>query len=83
MDFLSGLPFAARLRQKAGNYSEPTEMVCRLLLDLGTDETADMAEASADAVRHRVSTNGITDAYDLVRGHLVGELKKSHRVQVR
>jgi hypothetical protein len=74
-DFLSGLPFAARLRQKAGNYSEITELACRVLLGQSTDETADMAEAAADAVRSQVQGQGITPAYDLVRRWLVSECR--------
>src|SRR5579863_10003805 len=62
-DLLSGLPFAARLRQKAGNYSDTTELACRVLLDRSTDEVADMAEAAADAVRAQVRGSGITEAY--------------------
>jgi hypothetical protein len=75
-DFLSGLPFSARLRQKGGNYSEITELACRVLLCQSTDQTADMAEAAADAVRSQVEGEGITGAYDLVRRHLVQECMK-------
>ena len=81
-DFLSGLPFAARLRQKAGNYSETTEMACRILLGRGTDETADLAEQAADAVRDQVHGEGITPAYDLVRRWLVRECQTRERVSI-
>ena len=74
-DFLSGLPFAARLRQKAGNYSDTTELACSVLLGRSTNDTADMAEAAADAVRSQVRGEGITAAYDLVRRHLVMECR--------
>jgi len=74
-DFLSGLPFAARLRQKAGNYSDTTELACSVLLGMSTDETADMAEAAAAASRSEVRGKGITNAYDLVRRHLVNEIR--------
>jgi enediyne biosynthesis protein E3 len=74
-DFLSGLPFAARLRQKAGNYSDTTELACSVLLGLSTDETADMAEAAAAASRSQVRGKGITNAYDLVRRHLVNGIR--------
>jgi len=74
-DFLSGLPFAARLRQKAGNYSEPTEMACRVLLCQSTDETADLAEKASAAVVDQVRGRGITNAYDLVRRELVTECR--------
>jgi hypothetical protein len=79
-DFLSGLPFSARLRQKAGNYSETTELACRVLLGQSTDQTADMAEAAADAVRSQVTGEGITNAYDLLRRHLVRECMKTEGV---
>jgi hypothetical protein len=74
-DFLSGLPFSARLRQKAGNYSDATELACRILLGQSTDETANLAEAAADAVRSQVRGEGITAAYDLVRRHLLIECR--------
>jgi hypothetical protein len=80
-DFLSGLPFAARLRQKAGNYSQITELACRNLLDRSTDEVADMAEAAADAVRSHVHGKGITDAYALLRRHLVTKCQLIAKVQ--
>lgn len=72
-DYLSGLPFAARLRQKAGNYSETTELACRTLLDRSTDEVADMAEAAADAVRSQVQGSGITEVYFLLRQQLTAK----------
>lgn len=74
-DFLSGLPFAARLRQKAGNYSDTTELACSVLLGLSADETADMAEAAAAPSRSQVRGKGITNAYDLVRRQLVDAIR--------
>ncbi len=52
VDFLSGLPFAARMRQKGENPSAWTERACRQLLDMTADEAADLivrhvAEVSA------------------------------------
>jgi hypothetical protein len=41
--FLSGLPFAARMRQKAGTASPVTEEACRRLLARSADEAASMA----------------------------------------
>ena len=79
-DFLSGLPFAARLRQKAGNYSDTTELACSVLLGKSTDMTADMAEMAGDAVRSQVHGRGTTNAYDLVRRYLVTQCKKLERV---
>jgi hypothetical protein len=72
-DMLSGVPFAARLRQKAGNYSETTEMACQIFMDRSTDEVADTAEEAADAVRGRVHGAGVTDAYALLREFLVAK----------
>jgi hypothetical protein len=80
-DFLSGLPFAARLRQKAGNYSDTTELACRVLLDRSTDEVADMAAAAADAVRGQVRGSGITEAYALLRRHLVAKCQTIAKVE--
>lgn len=79
-DFLSGLPFAARLRQKAGNYSDTTELACRTLLDRSTDKVADMAELAADAVRAQVLGSGITEAYSLLRRHLVEQCQTITKV---
>jgi hypothetical protein len=80
-DLLSGLPFAARLRQKAGNYSDTTELACRVLLDRSTDEVADMAEEAADAVRGQVRGSGITEVYALLRRNLVANCKTIAKVQ--
>lgn len=79
-DFLSGVPFAARLRQKAGNYSDATEMACRVLLGLGTEEVGNMAEVAADACQSQVRGVGITNAYDLVRQYLVNRIRTRVRV---
>jgi|HubBroStandDraft_1064217.scaffolds.fasta_scaffold23438_2 hypothetical protein len=80
-DLLSGLPFAARLRQKAGNYSDTTELACRTLLDRSTDDVADMAEAAAEAVRSQVRGKGITEAYALLRKQLVAQCQSIVKVQ--
>jgi enediyne biosynthesis protein E3 len=79
-DLLSGCPFAARLRQKAGNYSDTTELACRTLLNRSTDEVADMAEAAADAVRSQVRGSGITEVYALLRRHLVTQCQTIAKV---
>jgi hypothetical protein len=79
-DLLSGVPFAARLRQKAGNYSETTELACRTFLGRSTDDAADLAEAAADAVRSQVHGEGITPAYDLLRRWLVSECRTRERI---
>jgi hypothetical protein len=80
-DFHSGLPFAARLRQKAGNYSDTTELACRVLLDRSTDQVADMAETAADAVRGQVRGSGITEAYALLRRNLVAQCQTIAKVE--
>jgi hypothetical protein len=80
--FLSGLPFAARLRQKAKNYSDTTEMACQVLMDRSTDEVADMAEAAADVVRGQVRGSGITAAYALLRNHLAAECQTMAKVEM-
>jgi hypothetical protein len=41
-DFLSGVPFAARMRQKGGNPSKSTDLACRRLLKMSSDQAADM-----------------------------------------
>lgn len=41
-DFLSGIPFAARMRQKGGNASPATDLACRLLLKTTADQAADL-----------------------------------------
>jgi hypothetical protein len=68
------------LRQKAGNYSDLTELACSVLLGKSTDMTADMAEAAADAVRSQVRGRGTTNAYALVRRYLAEQCKKIERV---
>ena len=80
-DFLSGLPFAARLRQRAGNYSATTELACQTLLDRTTDEVADMAESAAEAVRSQVYGSGVTNVYALVRQNLVAQCQSTTKVR--
>jgi len=41
-DFLSGVPFAARMRQKGGNASPATDLACSRLLNLTCDAAANM-----------------------------------------
>jgi hypothetical protein len=80
-DFLSGLPFAARLRQKAGNYSDTTELACRTLLDRSTDKVGDMVELAGDVVRAQVLGSGITEAYALLRRNLVAQCQTITKVE--
>jgi len=74
-DFLSGLPFAARLRQKGRNYSEITEMACRVLLGLSTDEVAAMAEAAEAAIGGQAEADAISNTFDMARRYLVNEIR--------
>lgn len=78
-DFLSGIPFAARMRQKGGNSSPATDTACRLLLNRTTDQAADLvvralAEITATwpGTRQELGTNGyrlvrqrVTDAFHI------------------
>lgn len=73
-DLISGLPFSARLRQKAGNHSPVTDAACQTWMGLSTNQVADLAVVSADAVKHRVTGKGLTNAYDLVRSELVSRV---------
>jgi hypothetical protein len=50
------------------------------LLDRSTDEVADMAEAAAEAVRSQVQGSGITEAYALLRRHLVAKCQTIAKV---
>ena len=49
-DFLSGVPFASRMRQKGENASQATDLACRLLLNMTVDQAADVAVRSMDQV---------------------------------
>jgi enediyne biosynthesis protein E3 len=77
-DFLSGLPFAARMRQKGGNASPATDMACGLLLRMTTDSAADLvvrflAEITATwpGTERELGTLG----YMLVRQRVTGALQ--------
>jgi hypothetical protein len=80
-DFLSGLPFAARMRQKAGNASPVTENACCKLLSQTADETATMVckflQNSEEALGDRVGWEG----YAFVRHRLVESF--AHEVVVQ
>lgn len=79
-DFLSGLPFAARMRQKGGNPSPVTGRACELLLGLGAGETGDWIAAVVERVLTDTSVPRdvrLRDSYLLVRRRLVEELHNS------
>jgi enediyne biosynthesis protein E3 len=77
-DFLSGLPFAARMRQKGRNPSPVTDRACELLLGRSAEETGSWLAATAEQV---VADESIArdvrlrDSYLLVRRRLVEELR--------
>jgi enediyne biosynthesis protein E3 len=82
-DFLSGIPFAARMRQKGGNPSPVTDRACELLLGLDAGETGDwiatvvervLADESGDRGEREIR---LRDSYLLVRQRLVEELNNS------
>jgi hypothetical protein len=70
-DLLSGVPFAARLRQKGRNYSAATDLACQVLLGMTTDEAADKAAAAAGEAAPELQGRGITAAYSCARKRLV------------
>jgi hypothetical protein len=80
-DFLSGLPFAARMRQKAGNPSQVTDYACKQLLGRTVDETANLA---GELLRHASESLGEhvgRDGYAFVRRGLTEELAREYLSQ--
>ncbi|HEX3554764.1 MAG TPA: DUF1702 family protein [Thermoanaerobaculia bacterium] len=77
-DFLSGIPFASRMRQKGRNPSPVTDRACELLLGLSAGEASDWIVATVervvadDSVEREVR---LRDSYLLVRQRLVEELR--------
>ena len=49
-DFLSGVPFAARMRQKGQNPSPATDLACRSLLRMTADQAADLLVGFLDEI---------------------------------
>lgn len=79
-DFLSGVPFATRMRQKGGNPSPVTDRACELLLGRSADETSDWIVETVDRVVADESVAReirLRDSYLLVRRRLVEELRNS------
>ena len=77
-DFLSGIPFAARMRQKGCNPSPVTDRACELLLGRSADEAGDWIAATVDRVVTDTSIARdvrLRDSYLLVRRRLVEELR--------
>ena len=79
-DLLSGVPFAAIMREKGGNASPVTDRACRLLLG---SSTAAASRWLADTLSSVVGDESIEravrlrDAYFLLRGRLVEDLRQS------
>jgi hypothetical protein len=79
-DFLCGIPFATRMRQKGGNPSPWTEEVCRVLLDSTADEISNRASRRTDELfaAWRGSPEQLREqAYRLVRSELMEEFSRS------
>jgi hypothetical protein len=79
-DFLSGLPFAARMRQKGRNPSPVTDHACALLLGRSAGEAADWIVTTVERVLADPSVARevrLRDSYLLVRRRLVEELHNS------
>lgn len=79
-DFLSGLPFAARMRQKGRNPSPVTARACELLLGRGANETADWLVATLGRALADESVaweERRRDSYSQVRRRLVEDLNPS------
>jgi len=79
-DFLSGVPFATRMRQKGRNPSAVTDRACELLLGVSADEASDWLVATVERVLADESVARevrLRDSYLLVRRRLVEELRNS------
>ena len=49
-DFLSGIPFAARMRQKGGNYSEWTSNACKSMIYMSNDEAGSYVQETLEII---------------------------------
>jgi hypothetical protein len=79
-DFLSGVPFATRMRQKGRNPSAVTDRACELLLGVTAGEAGDWIVATVERVLADESVPRevrLRDSYLLVRRRLVEELRNS------
>lgn len=76
-DFLSGVPFAARMRQKGCNITEWTESVCKELLSISAAEAGDLIAKVLDGVvegKDVTSPQEQCRMYAEVRNHLIDKL---------
>lgn len=79
-DFLSGVPFATRMRQKGGNPSPVTDRASELLLGMSAGEASDWIVETVERVVVDESVPReirLRDSYLLVRQRLVEELSNS------
>lgn len=77
-DFLSGIPFAARMRYDGENRSPSTEQACRVLLNKTLEETANITLQVVEGLRPQEMTEQEVreQAYVLVRQHLMNRLQQ-------
>jgi enediyne biosynthesis protein E3 len=78
-DFLSGIPFATRMRQKGRNPSPVTDRACELLLGRSAEEASDWIAATFEHVVADASMAlevRLRDSYLLVRRRLVEALRR-------
>jgi enediyne biosynthesis protein E3 len=84
-DYLCGIPFATRMRQKGGNPSAWTETACRLLLGATAEEVSDRAMRRVDALfaDWAASEDELRrQAYRLVRDQLRLEFSRPRRAEI-
>ena len=82
-DFLAGVPFAARMRQKGGNGWSGTDRAALLLLDRTSDDAADWLTEIVDGVLHDDGVDRAVrrrDSWLLVRQRLVEDLRRASEV---
>ncbi len=77
LDFLSGLPFAARMRHDGANNSPFTERACRCLLNKTSEEAANITIQVVDELHpDRMGATEIREqAYKLVRENIMNHLR--------
>ena len=76
-DLLSGVPFAARMRQKGGNPSPVTDRACEILLSCSPGDASDWFAATLQQVLADESCERevrLRDSYFLVRRRLVEDI---------
>ena len=78
-DFLSGIPFAARMRYDGGNSSPYTERACRVLLNMTLEEAADITVQVVEKLNRENMDDTETreQAYTLVRQNIMRQLQNA------